>query len=132
MSQSLLYQPVALDLSRAQIKKLMQGKGVRLQPRVFVGSGFNPDARPAGVISHLNRQQIDQMMKNSRVNKAMNLKFSPDQVRFHAQHGGGFWSDAWDKIKSVGKAVLKEVTKPENLKKGAEYAINYATKKGYL
>jgi hypothetical protein len=110
----------------------MQGKGVRLPPRVFNGSGFNPHTRPVGIISHLHRKQIDQMMKNSKSNKAMNLKFSPDQIHYHAQHAGGFWSDAWQKIKNVGKSAVNAIAKPENLKKIAEFGYDIAKKRGII
>lgn len=125
------YHALPLDLTVPQLRKLMTGKGIIIKPKNLVGSGFgkagNEPSR--GIVVQLLPHQARSLVN---AKKGVRLAFTPEQIQYHALHGGGIFGDIWNKVKSVGKAVYNEATKPENLKKAANMALDYAKQKNYL
>lgn len=93
------YVPVKLNLSKAQQKKLIQGKSVRVT-KEQINKGSDVYLHP------LNAKKI-----NSSKNGA-NLSLSKGEILYSAKHSGlvngsGIWDDIWSGIKKVG-SFLKD------------------------
>ena len=86
---------VKVTLTPYQVKKLHQGKKVRLSYQALSGGDQN---------IYLTPQQYRKIQ--TRLKKQVGADIGPfdqSQLKHHLQHGGGFW----DSLKSVGKAALE-------------------------
>ena len=86
---------IKVTLTPYQIKKLHQGKKVRLSYSALSGGETN---------IYLTPQQFRKVQ--TRLKKGLGMDIGPfdkSQLKFHVQNGGGFWSE----LKSMGKAALE-------------------------
>ncbi len=82
--------------ARDRLKKLLEGKTLRLQHKEITGGR---------VPVHLTVAQHKKIRGNHRKGMGAIIKLTPRQIRHTLRHGAGFWGKLWSGIKTVGKAI---------------------------
>ena len=100
------YHPLSMHLSKDQVRRLMHGERVRLT------HANHPTPHTVESVIHLTKRQLTQVQHAFAMGKQPEIVFSKSQARYHGIHGGGFFSDLWDGVKSAANDVWNGVVKP--------------------
>lgn len=92
------YHPVHLQLKKSHVKKLIQGKGIRLDP----DTDIHPSGDYGAVLTYLPTHTAKKVRTHIRNGKNFILKMSPHDLHYNAQLGGSIWDDVLGGIGSVG------------------------------
>lgn len=108
----MVFVPHHAHLTMSQAKTLLHGGTVKIHHKHMVGEH--------GI--YLTQQQAKRWRKAHAAGKGVHLRMSNAQIR-HNIKGGGFLSDAWSKLKEVGKVVARKA-----IDKGLEHLPAVAEK----
>lgn len=99
-----IYHPVHLHLTKAHIRKLATGGGVRISHHQIHDSD-----RYGGSLTHLPLHMAKKARRTLKNGKAFHLKLDPHHIEYNSMHGLGFWSDVVDFGKKAVNVVANDI-----------------------
>lgn len=102
-----VYHPLHLHLTKAKIRKLASGGGIRVEKHMI-----HQDEHYGGSLTHLPLHIAKKARRTLKNGKAFNLRFEPHHVHKNMMHGGGLWDwikGAANDVVSFGKKAVNVI-----------------------